>query len=155
MFKGRVWAKLAYSCLFPQVLRRHALDTPLMVSVVLGEDGGYYPSTTLCQSSRSLDKVAASLELTRPEHAVTLANVLHYLSTLQKGNKCVGLTLPHMKGVLFSDLYGVVGMLQVAALRDAHARQGPSFSLIVYIHSCLPTTRVSSSLFILHAAFML
>lgn len=72
-----------------QVLRTPALDQALVVTTVLSEDGGYYPSTTLCQSNRELEAIAASLELTKPEHAVALGRVLTYLMGVQKTNKCV------------------------------------------------------------------
>ncbi len=73
--------------LFDRVLRTPALDTPLAVTCILAEEGGFYLATTVTQGSKTLETLAARLELTRPEHTVARAEVLAYLTATQKANR--------------------------------------------------------------------
>ena len=83
----RTLVAAAALALFDRLLRTVAMDTPLVVSTLLSEDGGYYLSTAVTQSNREFETVAANLELTRPEHAWARAQVLGYLTATQKTNR--------------------------------------------------------------------
>jgi hypothetical protein len=70
-----------------QVLRTPASDHPLVVTDVMGEDGGYYLSTTVCQSSKEFEAVSGWLELAKPEHARARSEALWYLTSVQQNNR--------------------------------------------------------------------
>eukprot|EP00624_Nannochloropsis_granulata_P005047 evm.model.NODE_35720_length_30909_cov_25.476009.5 len=80
----RALVAAASLALFDRLLRTPALDDPLAVTAVMADDGGYYLASTVTQGSKSLEMLAARLELTRPEHTVARAQVLGYLTGVQK-----------------------------------------------------------------------
>ena len=55
-----------------------------MVSTLLGEDGGYSLSSSLCQDNRSAEDVARTMELVSPSMHLARARALRYLSAARR-----------------------------------------------------------------------
>jgi len=83
----RTLVAAAALALFDKIIRTPAMDNPLVSSVLMGEDGGYYFSTTVSQASKDFEVASGFLELARPEHARARSDVLSYLSGIRKINR--------------------------------------------------------------------
>lgn len=66
--------------IFDAILRRPALDAPLVLSVMLNEGGGHRLSTTVCQGSMPFAELAARLELRDPHMLRARAGALAYFA---------------------------------------------------------------------------
>eukprot|EP01062_Namystynia_karyoxenos_P039074 TRINITY_DN2841_c0_g1_i1.p1 TRINITY_DN2841_c0_g1~~TRINITY_DN2841_c0_g1_i1.p1 ORF type:complete len:4290 (+),score=1351.18 TRINITY_DN2841_c0_g1_i1:81-12872(+) len=76
----------AILCVFDCVVRMtHGDADTLLLSSMLGEDGGYRIFNGLCIDGRPYEKVAARLELTRPSFARTLAGTVAYFRGGERG----------------------------------------------------------------------
>eukprot|EP00941_MAST-03F_sp_MAST-3F-sp1_P005353 g5353.t1 len=69
---------------FDAVLRRTACDAPLVVSMCLLEDGGYYVSTDVCQKARSFRDAGVTMELLNPAHTRARCAVLDYFADVRR-----------------------------------------------------------------------
>ena len=63
--------------LFDAIIRRPAHDDPLVLSMLLNENGGYSLSTTVCRSGRTFESATRTAELVDPKQA------------LVRGTRCV------------------------------------------------------------------
>jgi hypothetical protein len=75
---------LCMLALFDAVLRMPAKDKPLHVSVLLGMEGGYALSTTVCQANRLVEDVSATMELHSPRLHRARGAALEYLSAMRR-----------------------------------------------------------------------
>ena len=75
---------LCMLALFDAVLRMPAKDKPLHVSVLLGMEGGYALSTTVCQANRLVEDVSATMELHSPQLHRARGAALEYLSAMRR-----------------------------------------------------------------------
>jgi hypothetical protein len=81
---------LVASCMlaiFDTIVRRVAVDAPLLISLMLQEHGGYRLSSTVCQDNRSFIDVAARLELIDPKMLTARSQVLAYLKHREEHTK--------------------------------------------------------------------
>ncbi|EDQ90981.1 uncharacterized protein MONBRDRAFT_31645 [Monosiga brevicollis MX1] len=65
---------------YDAVLRQVAVDAPLVVSVLIGEQPSYKLSTTVCQDNRPFAEVATRLQLSTPHHVRARDGMLAYLA---------------------------------------------------------------------------
>ena len=70
--------------IFDIALRTISPISPLILSELLWEDGGYFISNTVCQDNRTFEEVSNWMEITKPQLVITRNEILHYFSSLSK-----------------------------------------------------------------------
>eukprot|EP00939_MAST-03C_sp_MAST-3C-sp1_P003461 g3461.t1 len=80
----RAVVALSMLAIFDVVVRTPAKDKALFVSELLGSDGGYALSSTVCQSNRLIEDVSATMELHDPQLQRARGEALEYVTAMRR-----------------------------------------------------------------------
>ncbi|KAG7392086.1 hypothetical protein PHYPSEUDO_002310 [Phytophthora pseudosyringae] len=74
----RALAALCALCIYDALIRTPAADDPLLISLMMEEEGGYVLAHTFCKANFSMQKMTSAMEFARPNFCVVRGQVLAY-----------------------------------------------------------------------------